>query len=194
MKIVYHENPLATQIFLDDQEKEIFKLKLKVKELEDFIYHYYFSVSDKHPTLNDNERAAKNLEAWIKHQDENEDSAPHLYQYYIDELESGVHFGDCTCVASSCCKCHAEFILGFHTTDGLHKHMGSQVQGAFNKVKTLDEAIALLHNPITSDQADGEDKSWYTPELLARWNKDRVKTVEWLINYQASNLGKEVTP
>ena len=35
MKITYNKNPLLTTIELDEQEKEMFRLKIRIKELED---------------------------------------------------------------------------------------------------------------------------------------------------------------
>ncbi len=51
-------------------------------------------------------------------------------KYLVDALKNA-HCGDCTCIACSCDKCHAEELLGIHTTRGLGKHEASYVEAAF---------------------------------------------------------------
>jgi hypothetical protein len=51
MKITYTPNPLRTIVELDDHEKEIFKLKLKIDELEENLGSASLSLDPKKPCL-----------------------------------------------------------------------------------------------------------------------------------------------
>lgn len=148
MKIIYEQNPLCSYFVMSDEEKEDFKDKL---------YKYW-----KYELEETEESAVK----WSKHQ----------YPYFIEALTSGEeHWGDCTKVATSCTKCHAEDVLGISTVDGLRNL--HYISGVFGKDTTLDEAIERL-----SKDAEYIEE-WHQPHI-ARWEKERKDALESLIWYR----------
>lgn len=111
-----------------------------------------------------------------------EEQAVKCEQWLIEE-----HCGDCTCVPAPCIRCYAEARLGFSTTETLGKHEGHNVQTAFRKGRTLDEAIAYLKGPITA--AWGTPKDWEAH--MERWTKERNNAVEWLTKYKQEHFSNE---
>ncbi|KKM19412.1 hypothetical protein LCGC14_1655940, partial [marine sediment metagenome] len=115
-----------------------------------------------------------------------------IMEYYVDALKNA-HCGDCTCVAMSCDKCHAEELLGIHTTRGLGQHSGSSVFGAFGeshennwtKQRTLQEAIEYLENY----DAAQNPPDWDGWEAHAdRWKAEASDAAKWLKNYQKEHF------
>jgi hypothetical protein len=204
MKIIYTENPLTSRTLLNEQEKENFKLKMQVDDLKEIIYDVYFRFKDdrkkilgiptKKFSLYDPEGGLETLERWINQEDKEEDDEHFTkrYEFYLSELEDGVHVGDCTCVPCSCSKCHAESLLGIDTIKGLGKHLGHKVDSAFRKVTTCAEAIERLKKPysLENDGSEG-DKSWWCQEYVDRWNQEREATITWLVQYKQNFLDQE---
>jgi hypothetical protein len=198
MKIIYTENPLTSHIFLNDQEKEILKLKMQMENLKDIIYRAYFKFKEKdngYPPLYNPTEGFQLLQDWIDQEEKEEEDDEHStehYEFYLSELENGVHVGDCTCVPCSCSKCHAESLLGINTTLGLGKHSAHKIDGAFGKVTTCAEAIEYLKKPYSMDDDGYEgDKSWWCQEYVDRWNREREAAIDWLIQYKQNFLDKE---
>ncbi len=210
MKIVWNENPLLTQIFLDEHEKKEFWYKIKIEEMEENIIldaWFHLDQDGKNKEYFDLKRARSNLDPNYIYPDWNDNSkkdqkseldkrVDQLFEYYIDDLEHNSHCGDCTCVPCSCSKCHAENLLGIDTRKGLGKHEAYKIQGAFRKDKegmyydrnnqrTISEAIEILKNHDTNPT---KPKDW--PDMVGfeshipRWNKEAVNAIEWLENYR----------
>jgi hypothetical protein len=204
MKIIYTENPLTSHILLNAQEKEIFKLKMQIENLKETIYGVYFDFKDdrkkilgvptKQFSLYDPVDGMKTLERWVEQEDKEEDDEhfTKCYEFYLSDLENGVHVGDCTCVSCSCSKCHAESLLGIDTIKGLEKHSAHKIDGAFTKVATCVEAIEHLKKPYSlEDDAHGYDKSWWCQEYVDRWNQEREAAINWLVQYKQNFLDQE---
>lgn len=154
MRIIYTQNPLCSYFEMSEQEKEEYKVKL-----------YNYLVEDYEET---EETATK----WTEHQ----------YPYFIEALTSGEsHWGDCTKVATSCTKCHAEDALGTSSTEGLKCF--HYISSAFGKDTTLDEAIESL-----SKEAEYNEE-WHKPHI-ERWTKERQAALESLIWYREEHFGK----
>lgn len=204
MKITYHKNPLCTTVELDDHEKEVFRLKIKAKELEDIAYSAYFTLThhdwhnaniskSKPRTLEDTvNEAVKELEPeyWLEGDDGKksklDERVDALLQHYIEELQSS-HVGDCTCVPMSCSKCHAESILGIDTVKGLRKHSAYKVDAAFGKdnEKTMEEALESLRNYDPTATWEGWEA--HAP----RWKKEAEAAYEWLLNYRNTHFKEQ---
>lgn len=193
MRIEWNRNPLKTHIFLDDQEKEIFKLKMKIESLEEELYHVYFKIRDdrligdgkinKSP-LYDPKEAVRSLEAWVKHNDKDEESEyfKEVFQMYMDDLEVHSHMGDCTCFAASCSKCHAEGLIGIDTIKGLGKHSSYKIDAAFKDDNTtIAQALDHLRVPYSKDM-EGY-KPWWD-DHMDRWDKERLDAIKWLEQYR----------
>lgn len=151
MKFEYNINPLSTKIILDDTEKEIFKLKIKIKEMENNIFEAHFYL--KETQYRDETQALSALDPdyyFPKNDDELsklDKRVQELFDYGIEELKS-IHIGDCSAHPASCYKCFAEGILGIDTTQGISKHGGLWLFNYFTKKenieKTAEEVISDL--------------------------------------------------
>ncbi|MDD5014274.1 MAG: hypothetical protein PHW73_04105 [Atribacterota bacterium] len=157
MKIIWNENPLRTQVFLDDKEKEEFKEKIKIKD-----YNEHGSTVWWIP------------DALTQYSKEN-------YEEYMRELEEGEHDGDCICSPMSCLKCRVESLAGIDTIKGLSKYSAEMIHRAFLKDKNINEAIEELRVPYSKEHERFE--KWWLPHI-DRWNKEREEAIEWLEAYK----------
>jgi hypothetical protein len=190
MKITYTPNPLSTIIELDEHEKEILRLKIKVNELEEHLgsasilldpknASWALKASARYPngrTMEDvvNGMLGKELDlnlSYIYSTDEYEgkgldERVEMLLEHYLGELQSS-HSGDCTCFPASCSKCHAEEMLGINTIEGLSKHRAHKIERAFSykdgdtwKQRSLDEVLAQFRCYDPKITDAGVDKNW----------------------------------
>lgn len=187
MRIEYHQNPLRTKVYLDEKDKEIFRLKIEQEVLFETLYsvHYHLSKSET-PNI----ERAKDEASLVGGGDYDKYIDQLLEAYTQDLLHS--HIGDCTCVPCSCSKCHAEYILGIDTIEGLGKHLAYKIDSAFsredNAFVTIDEAIESLSIPL-SEEPNEHYKTH--PEMykqyLPKWQKERISARDWLINYKKTH-------
>ena len=125
MRYIYYPNPLRTRVYLDDQEKEIFRLKYKEEYLKDIIFGVKYRLdkdpNDKLECPNPHRNGKTNWELAKDeipdniYGDEFDEHIDEMANYYLNDLENGYHVGDCTCVPCSCSKCHAEYLIGIDT-------------------------------------------------------------------------------
>lgn len=132
MKITYTPNPLNTIIELDEHEQKELWYKIKVNEMEEMLSMAEYYVTEKYLNLED---ARQELDSSYYLADTNKKSklderCDTLLEHFLQELKSN-HIGDCTCIACSCSKCHAESILGIDTIPGLSKYTGNSIRNAF---------------------------------------------------------------
>lgn len=210
MKITYAENPLLTTVELDDHEKQLFRYKLMVKELIDnhlFTAHFYLT----QPDMLDVERAKQAVDPDYYLGDEDGDDTAgsklekrvdSLLEHYLEELQSS-HCGDCTCVAMSCSKCHAEGILGIDTLKPYPgKHQLHKIDGAFRykdgeewRNHSIEEAIAKLesYDPKLTDPdtSPGWAKVGGFEAHVPRWKAEAASALAWLKNYRDTHFPKE---
>ena len=206
MKITYTPNPLRTIIELDEHEKKEFLYKLKVEELIEHIHEADFQLNEGDQFYNP-KRARKDLNIDSLYVQDGETKSKidqrvdEMCEYYLKAL-ADTHGGDCTCVACSCDKCHAEDILGIRTTAGLRAHEGSKIDGAFWRGKdqperTLDEVIELLSGKCDYSATEEEwtKKGFCTKEqfetYIPRWQQERANALEWLKNYRDKHFNGE---
>lgn len=193
MKITYTPNPLETIVELDEHEREMFKLKLKLEQLEERIFgaQYHLGMNPYAPNQLDIEKAKRDLEY---DEDKVEARINELLEHYIEELRSS-HRGDCICVAMSCSKCHAESLLGIDTLAPFPgKHQMHHVASAFScwnpeteqhdkPEVSLDEAIQKLANFKPS-------ATWAGWEVHTdRWAAEAKTAHEYLVNYRNTHFG-----
>lgn len=189
MKITLTENPLNIKVELDDSEKLLFRAKLEIKDLEDTLFRVdlyldenrqFFNLEKARKALSFTKLTDEQLAVRSKCLDENA-------QHFIDELLLN-HVGDCTCVAASCSKCHAESLLGIDTLGKIGKHELNYVDSAFRVegIETCEQAIQYLEsNPPTVKE------DWHK-DHIERWTKEQLRAIEYLKKYserlRASNV------
>jgi hypothetical protein len=196
MKINYHKNPLYTTVDLDEHNKKEMWLKIKLEQMEELLFDIHFNLQEgKHFDL---ESARKSADPEYYCTDEKSDidkRCDQLLEHYITELQ-GNHVGDCTCVACSCSKCHAEYLLGIDTIPGLGKHAANKFGGAFgkNNEKSIDEAIAYLAN-YEINPAHYTSEAWKKlggyEQYVPRWMADAKLAHDWLVNYKNEHFKDE---
>lgn len=191
MKIVWNKNPLRTTVELTEAEKEVFRLKVRVSEMREAIGMavFYLNPAESKSKYFSPEKAKLHLDR-VQKVDPEED----LYAELLQELEGGYHCGDCTCVATSCMKCHAEDILGINTTDGLGKHAALYIDGAFGRdnERTIDEALDHLanHTPVRSGAWLNVPQEQFDANVET-WKKQARSAHKWLLRYRDTKLMAE---
>lgn len=188
MRIEYHQNPLRSQVFLDEKDKELFRLKIEQEVLFEALYgvHYHLSKNDS-PDIERAKREASLVgdDGYSKYIDE-------LLEAYTQDLLHG-HMGDCTCVPCSCSKCHAEYILGIDTIEGLGKHLAYKIDSAFRREdgssRNINEAIDHLAIPLSEEPNEHyKNHPEVYKQYLPKWQKERIAAREWLINYRLKHF------
>lgn len=196
MKITYNENPLHTTVELDDHEKEVFKLKLKLKEYEEILFDAHFHLQEDKQWFNlAGVRKTLNPDRWCTDDESPVDKRVNeLFEHYIEELMS-VHLGDCVCFAMSCSKCHAEQLLGIDTISGLGKYAANKIESMFRAGKNIHEAVDALdsYDPVYTGEG-GWDKhggkaAW--DQHVPRWTTEAKHAAVWLRNYRDQHFPKE---
>jgi hypothetical protein len=188
MKIKWHENPLRSTVDLTDDDRKLFRLKLKIEEYEEAVgmAALYLDEEGADAKYFSPETARRYLECVQK-----EDFEDEHYHDFIRELESGHHGGDCTSAPGPCPKCYAEGLLGVDTIPGLKADMAHYIDVAFGRGDDvgIDEAIRRLdkHQPIPSG-------GWLkvAPEKfddnVERWKREAKAACDWLVEYKRSRL------
>lgn len=206
MKITYTPNPLSTVIELDDHEKEILRLKIKINLLEEDLgsaavclnpknASWVMKPSTRRPEGHTIETLiAEVLDDYLdlsymysegEYEGKGLDArVDEIFQWYLHELQAN-HAGDCTCFPASCCKCHAESFLGICTIPGLGKHEAYKIERAFSykddetwRTRTLSEAMEILRKSHT-DWQTSSDSSPHAP----RWRAEAERALKWMEQY-----------
>lgn len=158
MNIVWNPNPLMTQIFLNDHEKEILKLKIRIFEMEMALYDVEFYLNT--PPFKDSSIGIENAqrvcsvdywdppdgspEGTLSKADER---VNYLFDQCIIDLERHSHAGDCTCVPCSCMKCFAEDLIGVSTIKDFSKYDNNEISKWFaDKQSTLENLDKLIEH------------------------------------------------
>ena len=211
MKITYTPNPLDTIVELDEHEKKELWYKRKLERYEDMIFGAHFELTHRLKDMGSLkalslEEAVKKAvdeldpDYWCNDEEGKKDHSKldtwvdELHAHYLAELKSN-HAGDCTCVAMSCSKCHAEGLLGIDTLKPYPgKHQLAKIAAVFSRWNaetkqhdlpevTLDEAIAKL-------AAYTPTASWTGWEQHAeRWAREAREAHTYLVNYRNTHFG-----
>lgn len=190
MRYIYKENPLATVVVLDDNEKQILWQKIKTNLLEELIFEIHFALNNN---VIDIQTAKENSDInYLLRKDQNgktkiDTETDELFQVYLSSL-SFEHCGDCTCIPASCLKCSAEEILGINTLEKYSKTYGSKISSIFEKVRTIDQAIKQLSlEPERNENFENiSDEKWIVikKDLIEK----NQKTIEYLKEYKKDKL------
>lgn len=202
MNIIWNENPLMTQVMLDEHEKKEFWYKIKIEEMQEMIISSYFHL-DEDRQYYDPKRAKQELNPEYIYPNWSDSSkkgqvppinkrVDELFKYYICDLEVNSHSGDCTCVPCSCSKCHAESLLDIDTIKGLRKHEAHAIECAFtkpgtqfperNNQNTIHEAIHNLEQWIPTIQWEGAEANFQ------RWIDEHARATTWLRKYRENHF------
>lgn len=132
MKFKYKDNPLATEVILDQTEILLLESRLYADQLEWVL----LDVADG--DISGYEEALRKAL----------DETKRILPYYLEDL-LGEHCGDCTAVPTSCTKCAAEDLLQI-STNKLDKHAAYKIQRLFRKHDNINSAINDLES-LTPD-------------------------------------------
>lgn len=195
MKIIYNENPLRTVVELDEHDRQIFWLKIKLEEQENLLFTVHFNLTRNESFSGDSidldvAKKSANPDYYMSEKDGEktplDKRVDMLFETYVQEL-AGWHSGDCTCVACSCMKCHAENILGIDTLKPFPgKHELAKIESAFAQGRSIAEALIYLKEHKYSREKPESWKSFtqeYYETLLPRWEAEQARAYEYLSNY-----------
>lgn len=167
---VLQEDPLSTQVVLDERAQREFTLKVALRAIEDILWEVHFQL--EHGDL-DRVKASVaqfvDLEAHDQHPEGSyafwEAFAKRHSLEYLSEALTSTHGGDCTCVACSCIKCHAEQLAEVDTLPGLGKHsprlLASARAGLFQEPFSPQQLAAVAFSEkhrIAKLEQDSENK------------------------------------
>lgn len=195
MKITYAQNPLATTVELDEHEIEVFRLKLKLEMLEECILgaQYNLGMNPYAKDKMDIDAAKRDLEY---DEDKTNERVERRLKHYLEELK-GTHVGDCTCVAMSCSKCHAESTLEIDTLKPFPgKHPMHHIASAFSRwnphTKQHDGPEVSIDEALEKLRTYKPTATWAGWEAHAdRWAKEAKSAYEYLLNYRNTHFPKE---
>lgn len=191
MQINWNKNPLRTTISLTEEEKEIFALKCLIDEYEErlTVAALYLN-KEKYPKQFNPERAFTEVYIYDESGNIDREKINEFKNYYLRELESGYHIGDCTCFPSSCNRCIAEEILGVDTIKGLGKHPANSIQSLFGieNEKSLDEVLEELSKEKKYTKPDSWPSTVGYEQHIPRWEAERVAAYQWLKQYKEDHF------
>lgn len=193
MNIIWNQNPLATVIELDDQDRKLLRAKLEAEDLLERVVGARMELDPEHRewigkiwrSQHGRERTVEDSvqEALSRLTLEDVAWTPELDQDAADleaELRKS-HDGDCTCQPCSCLKCRAEGLLDVDTIKGLGKHEALYIQMAFKEASTLNSAIEWLACYVPTVKA-----GWEGP-YLERWGQEAKRAGQWLVQYRTDH-------
>lgn len=163
MKIIYNQNPLKTEVHLDEDDINILKLKIEIDHLRWYTTMVNFHLnSDKDDSVKINS-ILKEVEYHHVANTENDDLK---FDQYVNKKVKSLqeelkltHIGDCTCFPASCIKCYTEDLLGINTIPSLGKYSAYEIYNAFfyneaekHYERTIDEALKQLQTNSTDNK------------------------------------------
>ncbi len=194
MKFEWSVNPLETVVFLDDADRKLLRVAIRLDAAINAITCR--DLRDRAKTPEDAERYAKYLKGYDDVAfDEEEVSAETDKSVGMFEAElQGSHVGDCICFACTCTKCWAESLLGISTIAGLGKHEASKIDNCFTdtstttwsrKTLTSAEVIEELSKPVSRTKNEhwknSPQEMW--DACIPRWESERATALQWYKRY-----------
>lgn len=146
------DDPLSTQVILDERAQREFALKVALLALEDLLLEVHVQL--EHGEV---DRAKATVGQYLEFETKGQ-PADGSYSYWeafaeknslssFKDALSDTHGGDCTCVPCSCIKCHAEDIAEVDTLPGLGKHatrlLASALAGRFPNPDSPQQIAAV---------------------------------------------------
>lgn len=145
MRFIYNQNPLATEIYLDEKDIKIARLKIEIKDLEDSIFSAQFHLDQ--PQFRDQNKTNWHIQQPKLYTEEREKM---LDDRTKEEIRSLIqpHAGDCICLPCTCEKCYITDILDIdelgYKSGKFNKYVGYLIHSSFQKASTCSEAIEYL--------------------------------------------------
>lgn len=172
MRIILSQNPLAARVELDDADRARLRYELKIEALEEAIIGASLHLSEGSQFF-DIHRAREDLGYASNDQGELDRRVQELAEHYEQQL-LGRHVGDCTSVACSCSKCHAEGLLGIDTLGKLSKGaghclMGEYARGASGKIEELEASLAK-----------GFERTEFNAPHIPRWTASKEEAIAYM--------------
>ena len=180
MKIIYAQNPLATRVELDDNDRKTLATNIRIDEMQNLICELgFFAEEGEHFDI---ERVRTSYKNYLSTSDESLENRVKMRVKECEEELLSTHCGDCTCVACSCMKCWSEQFLEIDTTKGLGKHEGSIIESVFrNKTISCKDAIIVLEEGAIQMPAKNAQHH-------VKWLQDHLSALEWLKAYEKEFL------
>lgn len=195
MKFEYAVNPLETKVFLDDTDRKLLRMAIRLDSALSAI-----SYRDMRDKEGKSPEEIERYTGYIKMYDDiayDEDAVSEKIDkdvlMYEEELQSG-HCGDCICFACSCMKCWAESLLDINTLKGLGQHEASKIDSCFTDTSaepwsrrnmTAAQVIEELSKPIPREKNEhwknSTQEQW--DACIPRWEKERERALKWYQNY-----------
>lgn len=181
----YNENPLHTNVTLDEIDKKLLFQKIKNDALENSIFHATMALG----VFMEDQDIPKAIKILSDADERAEQEANRLIKFYVDELEYGIHSGNCTCFASGCPRCSAEEFMEIDTIKGLSKYSAHKIDYAFRQHKTLKGALEYLKN---YDPTPKDPEKWvngYT-QYQDRWRSEAKDAYDYLLKHAQDHFPK----
>lgn len=205
MKITYHENPLRTIVELDEHDREVLWLKIKIEELQNRLFNVNFHLTEERYFDIEAAKRSSNPADYMQEDDQEKTAVDKrvdaLFDAYVKEL-AGWHSGDCTCVPCTCMKCMAEGVLGVDTLSPFPgKQVLAKVDSAFlsyengeKKERSLSEALDYLRDHRISRQ---KPDAWRTTQEeyekhIPRWEAEQARAYEYLKNHAKEHFPEQL--
>jgi hypothetical protein len=168
MRIVWHQNPLYTQVFLTHDEMRF----LRERAVNEELYGEIFALSSGRSTD----------EGLDKRIDYIESRANGWLISCVDALENDAHCGSCVKICGACTKCFAEEQFNLDTLGSFRHPYYVYLGFGFDKNKTIDEAIESLHERTDTTQSG---------EFVEQWKIHRLETIEDLLAYKEKHFNEQ---
>ena len=188
MKIHWNENPLKTEVEVNDNDRERILLYVQNEHYSEILcgLDLWLKGKIRHGELISIEKIRNAVSGWGEICNMTTESE--YVTEYVDQLKYA-HVGDCTCLPTSCMKCMAEEALGIDTIAGLGKHSAHKIQNAFGGFgdlpsRSIDEAIEILQTKPEYKKPDNWPDSVGYEKHISRWEAERKSALDWLVNYK----------
>lgn len=204
MIIEYKENPLASVVHLDKNERREMRWNIKLSWIQERVEDLEFALDPKYRQLKGTMCGImnKSLEEQVRDELATLDTSwlfdgearnGTTLEMRLDEcLEFNLkqlveqHVGDCCCVPAQCLKCEAERFASVNTIKGLEKYAATFIRTQMEGGKGIDETIAFLrdYQPTFRSLAEQTCFEVYAPQ----WTKDAKSAHDWLAGYKQEHL------
>lgn len=145
MRFIYAQNPLNTEIYLDETDIKIARLKIEIADLEDSIFSAQFHLDQ--PQFRDQEKANWHITQPKLYTEERDKMLDDRTKEAIQALTKP-HAGDCICIPCTCEKCYISDILDIdelgYKSGRYNKYVGYLIHRTFQNVTTCSEAVEYL--------------------------------------------------
>jgi hypothetical protein len=197
MNIIYKDNPLTTEIELNEEEQSKLWYKVKIAKMEEKLFDASYYLEGENFNL-EKAKFSVNQNFYFGENDDEESpldkEANEMFINLSIELKS-MHAGDCTCIPCSCFKCYAESLVGVDTLKGLSKYSAEKIMSGFGygkDNKTIEEVINDMENDdcIPTEDLERWEKMGGYEQYIPRWKNELEEALKWLKTYKQEKLNR----